>query len=388
MNGYRYPMVEAAHSARFRAASLCCGILVLLALGASADRAEAAKTASPGASISIIGGKATPIEAWPWQVALTAGGQARRNVATRELYFCAGSLIAPDLVITAAHCIADLSRSQRRQIKIVSGRSRLNSRVGATAYVTKVSIPRFRDGRSKYSSSFNRASWDVALLKLKRKLPGEPIMLPGATEDRLVTPGRLVRTTGWGVTNSFNALGSATLRVATQVILPDAACSRENGPGYQPLSMICLGAPAGNSSSCFGDSGGPMVARLSTGWRLIGVTSFGDAFCTPTVPSVDTRVAGLSIRAWVRQQSLRLSGYDPIGVGGVAQPLPRWCRIPKLSGRSVPDAKRALRNAGCRLGRVAPDRYGWGRRGRVSVARLPQDWLAPIGARIGVWVNR
>jgi secreted trypsin-like serine protease len=368
---------------------------MLVLLGAGPRFADAAVTAQPegnpaagGAEASIIKGKGTRVRAWPWQVALTASGPRARNVPTRKRYFCAGSLIAPDLVITAAHCVADMTRSELRQLEVIGGRTWLNTSFGAGSYVQRRLIPRYRNGRSKYSAGYSNASWDVALLKLRRKIPGRPIKIAGAREQAITEPGTLIKTTGWGVTDSYDYFGSNILKVATQVILPDAVCRRDNGPAYQPKSMICLGGPAGQSTTCFGDSGGPMVARLNTGWRLLGVTSYGDAFCNATLPSVDTRVAGRAIRGWVRRTALRVSNYDPVGVGGIAKPKPSWCRVPKLIGRTVASARRALDVSGCRLGSVRVDPYGYGRRGRVSSSRLVQGWLAPIGARVGVWVNR
>jgi hypothetical protein len=392
-------MVEAAHSARFRAFSFGCGLLCLCAIaliatvaGPSAARADsppapASAASASGAWASMINGKGTKVRAWPWQVALAYGGPRSDRISARKRYFCSGSLIASDLVITAAHCVADFVPSDVRMIQVISGRTWLSSGAGSVSYVRSRVLPRFRDGRSKYGNAPG-ANWDVALLKLKRDLPGKPIKLAGATEAAALKAGRRISTTGWGVTDSSNGLGSNILRVAPQVILPDALCRRENGGYYSSKTMICLGGPAGNTSTCFGDSGGPMVGRVSSGWRLIGVTSFGDPYCDPTVPSVDTKVAGKAIRGWVRRQSLRLTGVNPIGSGGRVGSLPSWCRVPKLIGRTVPQTRSALRRAGCDLGRVRADFDPWGRRGRVSWSVLMPGWLAPLGERVSVWVNR
>jgi hypothetical protein len=47
----------------------------------------------------IVGGEEVPIANHPWQVALLRGQQTDRS------QFCGGSLVAPDTVVTAAHCI-------------------------------------------------------------------------------------------------------------------------------------------------------------------------------------------------------------------------------------------------------------------------------------------
>ncbi len=379
-------MVAYAHSAKTRAAFCCCVILlavaaVLVGQGGAADAAG-----ERSAEISIINGKDTKIKEWPWQVALVAGGPGNNSVPARKRYFCSGSLIARDLVVTAAHCVADLRPSSLRRLQVVSGRTRLSSDSGSSSYVERRIMPRDSNGRTKYRG-ISSPSWDVALLKLKRRLPAEPVKLAGGPEAAAFAPGSRVMTTGWGVTGPINRIGSNVLKAVTQVVLPDAVCRRDNGRTYQPKTMICLGGPAGNTSTCFGDSGGPLVSQVSKGWRLIGITSFGDTFCNPTVPSVDARASGNAIRGWVRRTAIRVSGVDPVGLDATVRPNPTWCRVPKLTGRSLVQAGDALQKAGCRLGAVRKNRFGSGRSGRVSFASLRQGWLTPPGNRIRVWLN-
>jgi secreted trypsin-like serine protease len=378
--------------------------IVLVALSwFAASRAEAAGPSGPlltsapgqvtvpgsnGASASMINGRGTNIRNWPWQVALAAGGPRARKVSATNRAFCGGSMIAPDLVITAAHCVADLSRRQVRQVEVISGRTWLSSRQGGSAYVKTRILPFSRAGAPLFVDNGRRPWWDVALLKLRSRIPGVPIMLAGANESASFSPGTPVKATGWGVTSPFGQSSSNVLRLISQVILPDPVCGRENGRGYSPKTMLCLGGSAANTSTCFGDSGGPLVARLKSGWRLIGLTSFGDANCDPAVPSVDTRVSGRAIRSWVRRVSLRVSGVDPVGRGGISRPKPDWCSVPGLRGRTVSQSRAALRKAGCELGRVRRERSRLVRVGRVDTSSLPQGWLAPKGTRIDVWVNR
>jgi V8-like Glu-specific endopeptidase len=408
-------MVKSAQPAPLRAIAALLGLVLLGLLLAAAAPAGATSTPSPGeaagagtvtetgpvaagplagatagsgAGISIINGRGTRIRDWPWQVAIAAGGPGTRNVSARLRAFCGGSLIAPDLVITAAHCVADLSRRELRRVEVIGGRTWLSNRIGGSSYVSKRILPYSRNGVPKFADNGRSPWWDVALLKLKRKVPGRPIKLAGASESASFAPGTPVKATGWGVTGPFRQTSSNVLRLVTQVVLPDAVCRRDNGRGYSPKTMICLGGPAGSTSTCFGDSGGPMVARVSTGWRLVGLTSFGDPYCDPAVPSVDTRVSGRAIRAWVRRVSIRFSGVDPVGFGGIPRPRPAWCKVPDLTGRTVVQARRALSRAGCRLGRVRREAFRFGRPGRANTSSLPQGWLAPIGQRIDIWINR
>jgi len=47
------------------------------------------------------------------------------------------------------------------------------------------------------------------------------------------------------------------------------------GGRHLPWHVICLGLPSGGKSSCFGDSGGPMVCKHDGKYWQYGVSSFG-----------------------------------------------------------------------------------------------------------------
>lgn len=357
-------------------ACLCFGLL------SPPDRAGAAQ-------VSIVSGKKTSIEDWPWQVALTVARRAEPRATARARFFCGGSLIAPDLVLTAGHCVADFNRRQIRKIEVISGRTRLNDRsAGQISAVANRMMPVNSRGKRRYRQRFGVADWDFALLRLNRPLDAETIKLAGEDETNIWSPGRVVSTTGWGVTRPNRRKGSPVLRVAPQVMLDDSVCRRLNGNLFNRVTMNCMGGPSANTSSCFGDSGGPLVAPILGGYRLIGATSFGDARCRPVLPSIDTRIAGNPMRGWIRKTALRVSGVDVVGSGGTSPPARSWCRIPSLRGLTVGRARAALRTSGCRLGSVRRDRFSTGRRGRVTGASMVVGWLAPVGQRVKVFVSR
>ncbi|HRV61014.1 MAG TPA: serine protease [Solirubrobacterales bacterium] len=375
-----------------RAALSGCGLLaatLLVILFAVPSPAGASSTAlkSQGATASIVNGRNTTIGEWPWQVALTVSRQVAPRALTSRRFFCGGSILAPRLVITAGHCVADLNRRQIRRIEIVSGRTRLNSNRGEVARVTGLRMPVDSAGKRRYKTLLGAADWDVALLTLATPLSSEPIKLAGPDEAGTWSPGHIAWTTGWGITKAFANRVPANLQVATQVLMGKGLCRRTDGIAFQATRMVCIGGPRGHTSACNGDSGGPLVVATSEGYRLVGLTSYGDGACRGFVPSVDTKVSGVPIRNWVRVTAMNLTGRDVVGSGGTAGPVRQWCKVPAIFGLKTVQAKRRLEAANCRLGRVRTDPWGAGRSGRViGYSRLP-GWLAPSGFKLNVWVS-
>lgn len=348
-----------------------------------------ASSPSPAAQVSIVNGQPAKIADWPWQVALVDSKRSGLRSSTRSRFFCGGSLLTPEIVITAGHCVADLEQREAKRIEVISGRTRLNNEArGTVARVAELIMPLRPNGKRRFSSKFGVANWDVALLRLKTPAEGQPIKLAGVDEAASWGPGQVVRTTGWGVTAAENYRTSSVLRVATQVMLGDGVCRLANGRVYDAKTMNCLGGPSTNTSTCFGDSGGPLVAPVGTEYRLIGLTSFGDASCRPVIPSVDSRIAGDPMRRWVRETVLELSGIDPVGSGGVVPEPPVWCKIPDIYGLKVSRAKAAVRAAGCRVKFVQATKVTHGRRGRIVGASFLPGWLTRPGTGIEIYFRR
>jgi len=353
----------------------------------TSGEAGASEAPQPDRQLRIVNGGSASISDFPWQVALL---DSRAGKYPRQQYFCTGSRIAEDLVVTAAHCVIDFMGTARRmRLRVVSGRTVLNkTSQGISSLVEQIRLPRDANGKSKYRDKGGAAVWDVALLKLKEPVSGPVIKLAGQDEIGATLPGTEVQTTGWGITRGFGARAAKRLRRAAQVILPTGVCQRDNGKLYRRELMICLGGSRGHASACNGDSGGPLVSRTSEGRRLVGLTSFGDIACRGNVPSVDTGVSNARIRKWVKKTAIEVSGVDPVGVGGTPAPKPRWCKVPGLRNRSVSSARRALRSRGCRIGKVRASRKRAGKVRRVVRAYLPVGWLTPVGSRVNVRITR
>ncbi|HMQ58801.1 MAG TPA: trypsin-like serine protease, partial [Rhizobiaceae bacterium] len=93
--------------------------------GERAKHTEAAPAEESGGR--VIGGVDAEPGAWPWQVALMIAGRP----VNPDAHFCGGSLVLPNWVLTAAHCVhmetgngqfADLPP---QAIRVLAGSSRL-----------------------------------------------------------------------------------------------------------------------------------------------------------------------------------------------------------------------------------------------------------------------
>lgn len=242
---------------------------VILALAACGNAASAVSRFSAG---RIVGGKATTIEAHPFQVSLVYFNYHR----------CGGSIINENYVITAAHCVNSLYDYELRFLKIRAGSSYLES--GGTLHEIS---------RCKYHSYFSESHYDYDIALIKVKQPFEfgstiqPIELPPAGYTLPV--GTVVSISGWGRLTSDGNLPSV-LQVVEVPIIDRTYC----GNLYSYLNviterMICAGYEKGGKDACQGDSGGP----LFLGNTLVGLVSWGDGCAVAYQPGVYTNVSNL-----------------------------------------------------------------------------------------------
>ena len=260
------------------------------------------------AGISIVGGTATTIQKWPWQVALTLSPSLNEgNALDRQI--CGGSLVTPRIVLSAAHCFFDSGWSPPSNYAIVSGRTRLSSSEGVEVPVDDYFYLTDNSGRQLYNP--NSSAWDVVVVRLSQSVPSEPIKLASADESRLWAGGREAFATGWGATNED--ADRDVLQEVSLSIVDDDEC-RDNW-GADVSVMLCAFTPG--RDTCSGDSGGPLVVAAGGGeYRLVGDTSFGGSCGSGGIYG---RLSGPAMRERLRDAVLRLDGVDiVIGVYGNA----------------------------------------------------------------------
>ncbi|XP_076815728.1 neurotrypsin-like isoform X2 [Clavelina lepadiformis] len=238
--------------------------------------------------LRIAGGKSAINGSWPWIV------QLRDN----DTQFCSGSLISPQWVLTAAHCL---------HLRSIGNGPNNNTRW------TIVSGQHSRDGHD-YTNQVTRIDYvlannftnidiprkDIALIKLKSPIRvdsyTELICLPSVKSEN-PEDGSKCWIAGWGE-SIFPEETSSYLQQGDIPVVSADRC-RQIGDqldmtrDYRLIEdMICAGYKNGGVDACDGDSGGPLMCPRKDGsWYLAGIVSWGYSCAGPNMPGVYTKVS-------------------------------------------------------------------------------------------------
>jgi secreted trypsin-like serine protease len=195
-------------------------------------------------------------------------------------FICTGSLIAQDVVLTAAHCIDD-DGYYAVQLQADTLYQDGELQVAAAVWIT----PRY-DKRSIQN--------DIGLLLLETPTDGiTPVKVAKKRQTKKVDALKKFRLYGWGVDQ--NGKDATFLRYAKIREQKSAALAAFSAKHFNTTTTIAAGKYLSRervySGACRGDSGGPLIAKIGGVETLVGITSYGVRSCKAKVPTVFTKVS-------------------------------------------------------------------------------------------------
>ncbi|XP_066252131.1 clotting factor G beta subunit-like [Euwallacea similis] len=242
----------------------------------------------------IVAGYDVGYYKYPWFAALMEN----------KMVQCGGALIAPKLVVTAAHCYKEyLNVPNNTKVKLENiytvrmGMYNICTIENTTKEykVDKVQVHELYWSRKPY--------YDICLLTLVNSTDAyEPLCLPKGVVNHRPRDGTVP---GMGALK-YQGQVPCTLHEARLLIYSDSTCIKmlndSGNNGSQLEHALCAGYLSGGIDTCQGDSGGPLQVLDENGrYSLLGIVSFGFHCALPKYLGVYTDVSHYI--NWIKEKS-------------------------------------------------------------------------------------
>ncbi len=261
-------------------------VVTVFCLGAAGLGCEPADGEIPVSSFSeepgmqgIVGGYETNYEEWQGVVGLW-------GVAGMGAAICTGTLLAPDIVLSAGHCVYQPSEGLNYvknpdTLQILGG-----PQMGGADYG-------FAEKVVKHTNFNGNVMMGVDLSMIKLQNPVEGVEIHGVRYDKAPKQGEMGWIVGYGKGTDADDLSAGTHRAGETTV-----------KSVRPR-VLGLATPTG---TCQGDSGGPFFTEQDGEWVVTAITSYGPGYCGPNIVGYSVNV--VTYRKWIEETFLELTGEE------------------------------------------------------------------------------
>ena len=269
-----------------------------------------------------FGGNAIEDAGAPWQAQIYYPKNASKwaediskgTPLWEKQHYCGGTLIRPDWVLTAAHCITQGMVNAGYRVRLgaedISKDGGISYRIDRIVRHAGYAAVRHPDAPAAPVPRPNMYANDIALIHIVDDGPPRPrdpqqIRPIDLYSGPPLKSGTQVTASGWGKTKPVEAHAPSALLLKVDLQLMDGeTCQKQKNYGPERISDKVVCAAFKGMSVCRGDSGGPLT--LTNEHRLVGVVSWGKKDCNGDgQPGVFTSV--LAYSDWIK----RAMALDP-----------------------------------------------------------------------------
>jgi trypsin len=238
----------------------------------------------------IIGGTPAGVNEFKFMASLNVG--------------CGGSLIAPGIILSAAHCAGNI-----RTARI--GSNKANSGGIVKSVTTECVHPNYQSFTTKNDYMLLKLNSPVDIIKYP------PIQL---NNNKAVPKANQILTViGFGTTSEGGFVSNTLLKVNVPAN-SHQQCNQQYAGSIVENVMFCAGELSGGKDSCQGDSGGPIFEIRSGKAVQVGIVSFGEGCARPNRSGVYSRVSGAY--DWIQKTMAKLNNGDTSGCLGGSPLVP------------------------------------------------------------------